>query len=66
MKRMTLEEFEYKLDQGMLDSEYSEYIMNNSARLICNGDDLITAMEDGYLFDEFRDSLVDEPVDMFF
>lgn len=33
--------------------EYAEFIMKNGERLICNGDMLLSAMEDGYLFDEF-------------
>lgn len=33
--------------------EYAEFIMANGDRLICNGDMLTEAMEDGYLFDEF-------------
>jgi len=40
-----------------LDDEYAEFIMQHSAgdRLICNGDMLIAAMEDGYLADKFID-----------
>jgi hypothetical protein len=39
--------------------EYAEYIMEHSAgdRIICNGDTLIRAQEDNYLFDDFLDSL---------
>jgi hypothetical protein len=39
----------------VISSEYAEYIMTNSTgeRLICNGDTLLAAQEDGYLFDEF-------------
>lgn len=35
--------------------EYADYIMANGSadRLICNGDALLCAMEDGYLFDDF-------------
>lgn len=33
--------------------EYAEFIMANGDRLICNGDMLLAAVEDGYLFDEF-------------
>ena len=35
--------------------EYADYIMenNSSDRVICNGDALLCAIEDGYLFDEF-------------
>lgn len=40
-------------------SEYAEFIMNNCGgeRIICNGDTLIDAIEDGYLFDEFVQSI---------
>jgi hypothetical protein len=40
-------------------SEYAEYIMEHAAgdRIICNGDTLVIAMEDGYLFDDFLDSI---------
>lgn len=37
-------------------AEYSDYIMENhdpSERLICNGDTLLEAEEDGYLLEEF-------------
>lgn len=39
--------------------EYAEYIIEHSKgdRVICNGDALLNAMEDGYLFDEFLNSL---------
>lgn len=42
-------------EAGELDGEYAEYIINHSHgdRLICNGDSLIAAMEDGYLADSF-------------
>ena len=58
---MTLEEFESKFDNNEYDGAYSEYIMNNCAgdRMIGNGDMLITAIEDGYLYSAFRDSIVD-------
>ncbi|CAB4125588.1 hypothetical protein UFOVP58_176 [uncultured Caudovirales phage] len=38
---------------------YAEYIMENCGgdRIICNGDTLIEAMEDNYLFDEYLESL---------
>jgi hypothetical protein len=38
---------------------YAEYIMEHSAgdRIICNGDTLLDAMEDGYLFDDYLLSL---------
>ena len=46
--------------ENMQDSDaYVQYIMDNSAgeRLICNGDTLLEAMEDGYLFEEFAATL---------
>ena len=48
-----------ELDELSMSDEYAEYIMEHSAgdRLICNGDSLIRAMEDGYLFDDFLDSM---------
>ncbi len=50
---------EAQLDELAWSSEYAEYIMNNCAgdRLICNGDTLIEAQEDFYLFEEFLASL---------
>jgi hypothetical protein len=48
-----------ELDDLMYSSEYAEYIMEHSGgdRIICNGDTLTAAMEDGYLFNEFLDSV---------
>jgi hypothetical protein len=39
----------------LISSEYADYIMDNTTgeRVICNGDTLLAAQEDGYLFDEF-------------
>ena len=38
---------------------YAEYLMNNRTDecVICNGDTLIQAMENGILYDQFIDSL---------
>lgn len=60
---MTESQFEVMWDRGELDDEYADYIFNNSAgdRWICNGDQLITAMEDGYLFESFKESMVRDP-----
>lgn len=46
-------------EAGELDDEYAEYIINHSHgdRIICNGDTLIAAMEDGYLAESFIDHL---------
>jgi hypothetical protein len=48
-----------ELDELNYSEEYAEYIMNNSGgdRVICNGDTLLQAQEDGYLFAEFLESL---------
>lgn len=57
-KKMTEAEFDSKFDEGMLDEEYAEYIMEHGDRPICNGDMLIVAMEDMYMADSFKDYMV--------
>lgn len=54
-------QFDAAFDNYELDEQYAAYIMDNAGgdRIICNGDTLLEAMEDGYLFDSFKDSLVD-------
>ena len=54
---MTHNEFDFYFDSADLHDEYMEYIMENcrGERIICNGDDLIIASEEGYLYEEFRD-----------
>ena len=44
---------------------YAEYIMKHCGgdRMICNGDTLIQAQEDGYLWDEFLESLEPPPLE---
>lgn len=44
-----------ELDRLADSEEYADYIMENNGpdRVICNGDMLLCAVEDGYLFDEF-------------
>lgn len=61
MKFKTVEDFEAAFDRDDLYEEYSEFIMNNchGERLIGNGDQLIRAMEDGYLYEAFRESKLD-------
>lgn len=46
-------------EDGLLDVQYGEYIMNNchGERVIGNGDALILAMESGYLLDSFIESI---------
>ena len=44
------------LDDLQYSEAYAEFIMSNgdpSERIICNGDTLTEAMEDGYLFEDF-------------
>jgi len=59
---MTEAEFEAKWDNLEFDEEYAEYIMANchGERAIGNGDMLIRAMEDGYLYESFKESKVTE------
>jgi hypothetical protein len=55
---MTYEEFDNLYDSDYdLQDQHSEYIMENchGERVIGNGDMLIEALEDGYLYEEFRD-----------
>lgn len=49
-----------QLDDLAYSAEYAEYIMANSSgdRIICNGETLLKAMEDQYLFTGFLESLV--------
>lgn len=58
---MTELEFEVAFDNCELDEQYAEYIMEHAGgdRVICNGDTLLLAMEDFYLFEDFKDSMVD-------
>lgn len=48
-----------QFELGCLDTEYAEYIMKHCRgdRMICNGDTLIQAIEDGYLAEDFIDSI---------
>lgn len=46
----------YNVSDLQYSDEYAEYIMehgSNGDRVICNGDTLLQAQEDGYLFEEF-------------
>ena len=53
---MTEEEFEAAMACMDIDNEYAEYIMENCGgeRMIGNGDELIKAIEDGYLYESFK------------
>ena len=63
---MTEQEFDEKMDNFELDDEYTDFIMLHHgadaphARVICNGDDVIDAIESEYLYDEFKYSMVVE------
>jgi hypothetical protein len=55
---MTIEQFDerFESDNDMYDA-YMQYIMENchGERVICNGDTLIEAAEDFFLYEDFRD-----------
>lgn len=55
-------EFEEAFDDALLDDEYAEYILENchGERVIGNGDALVQAMEQGYLYEAFQESRVRE------
>ena len=55
-----MEILEAQYDNGELDEQYADYIMDNCGgeRIICNGDTLTAAMEDHYLLDSFLESLL--------
>lgn len=59
---MTNEQFDelYDSDYALQDL-HMEYIMENchGDRVICNGDTLIIAQEEGYLFEEFREDYLE-------
>ena len=48
---------------GDLDEPYADFIMEHgdpSERVICNGDTLLEAMEEGYLLNEFIATIVEK------
>jgi hypothetical protein len=59
---MNRSEFEMMFNNMELDSAYADFIMEHCAgdRVICNGDTLVEAMEDMYLFEDFADTMVTE------
>ena len=46
-------------ENGDFDEQYAEYIMDHAGgdRIICNGNLLIIAQEEGYLWEDFLDSI---------
>lgn len=49
---------ERELDDLQYSDEYGEYILtHNDEHCIANGDMLLVLMEDGYLFDDFLNSI---------
>lgn len=60
---MTYDEFDIYFDEADLFNEYMEYIMENadpSERMICDGDSLIVAAEEGYLYEAFREDWIEK------
>jgi len=55
---MTFDEIIEKIETGELWGDYAAYVMENSKgdRVICNSRTLTSAMEDGYLLDDFVNS----------
>lgn len=55
MRQDQIEALIEQISVGMFDDEYADYIMKNAGhrRIICNGDTLLEAMEDGFLIEEF-------------
>ena len=53
---MTEQEFDRRFDNDEFYEEYCDFIIenNNGGRIICNGDTLILAIEEGYLYEEFK------------
>lgn len=60
---MTYDEFDNMYDNSYdLQDQHMVYIMENchGERSICNGDGLIVAQEEGYLYDDFRDHYIEK------
>lgn len=59
---MTNDEFDIYFEEADLFNEYMEYIMENchGERMICNGDSLVVAAEEGYLYEAFRDYWIEK------
>jgi hypothetical protein len=58
---MTEDTFNRLYESYELEAEYANYILahvNPEERLICNGDSLTDAMDDGYLFEDFKATMV--------
>ncbi len=60
---MKASDFENAFDAGLFDDEYMEFIQIHAdpfERPIHNGDSLLAAFEDQYLFNEFRNYMITE------
>lgn len=59
---MTYDEFDRYFEEADLFNEYMEYIMENchGERIICDGDSLIVAAEEGYLYEAFREDWIEK------
>ena len=53
-------DFDVAYEKFELDDEYGDFLLDHQdgQRLICNGDDLIRAIEEEYRFDEFKEYMV--------
>jgi hypothetical protein len=62
MTTMTHEEFDSYFDAVDLMDDYMDYMVENchGERMICNGDMLIIAAEEGYLYEAFRDDYIEK------
>ncbi len=61
------DEFDTKYDNDYaLQDLHMEYIMENchGERVICNGDSLIVAQEEGYLYEEFREDYIEKQLQL--
>lgn len=54
------------LEKLAISQEYAEYIINNcgGSRMIGNGDTLVEAMEDYYLWEDFLESIGIDPTEL--
>lgn len=59
---MTNDEFDNHFEEADLFGVYMEYIMENchGDRMICNGDMLVVAAEEGYLYEAFREDWIEK------
>ena len=62
---MTYDEFDTLYNNsGTIQDWHMTYIMQNfhGDRIIGNGDDLVVALEEGYLYEDFREAYINSPM----